>query len=78
MLVTTAVSEPVVGGVVNETVKLVAVAALTIPTAPLLNVTLLFAAVVEKLLPLMAIVGAYELRFAAFDVTTGAKTTSAT
>lgn len=53
-VVTMAVKGPAVSGkVVNVTERLVAVAELTVPTAPLLNVTVLFAAVVSKPIPLM-------------------------
>ena len=52
-VVTTAVSGPAIGlpFVVNSTVSLVAVAAVTVPTAPELNATVLLANVVLKPLP---------------------------
>ncbi len=51
---TTAVILPeAVGGVVRRTVRDVAVAAVTVPEAPLLNVTELFAAVVSNPNPVM-------------------------
>ena len=53
-VVTMAVKGPAVTGkVVNVMERLVAVAELTVPTAPLLKVTLLLAAVVSKPIPLM-------------------------
>ena len=42
-----------VGGVETDTVKLVSVATVTVPTAPLLNATVLLLAVVSKPNPLM-------------------------
>src|SRR5262249_39717707 len=52
---TIAVRFPAVGGVLNDTVNWFAMAFVTVPVAPRLNVTVLFAAVVEKLVPLMMI-----------------------
>ena len=53
-VVTTAVRLPAVVGLVeNVTVSEVAVAAVTVPTAPLLKTTVLLAAVVSKPKPLM-------------------------
>lgn len=51
MVVTTAVRLPAEGLVENVTVKDVSVAAVTVPIAPLLNSTLLLAAVVLKPVP---------------------------
>jgi len=77
--VTFAVKLPVeVGCVENVTVNCVAVAAVTVPTAPRLNATVLFAAVVEKFVPAMVNVGAFCARFAVLAVTVGAATTVAT
>lgn len=53
-VVTTAVSNPAVVGLVeNETVSEVAVAAVTVPTAPLLRVTVLLLAVLSNPKPLI-------------------------
>ncbi len=58
-MVTTAVRLPAVVGLVeNVTVSAVEVAAVTVPTAPLLNVTVLLAAVGSKPKPLIVIRGA--------------------
>ena len=48
-----------VGGVENVTVNWVAVAAVTLPTAPRLKTTVLLAGVAEKFVPLMTIDGAF-------------------
>lgn len=61
----------VVGFVENVTVRAVAVAVVTVPTAPLLRVTVLFDAVVSKPNPLIVIVDAFAPRFAVLAVTTG-------
>ena len=62
----------VTGRVVNVMERLVAVAELTVPTAPLLNVTVLFAAVVSKPIPLMVRVFVLALiLFEVSAVTTG-------
>lgn len=53
---TTAVSKPADGLVVSKTVSVVAVEAITVPTAPLFSVTELFAAVVSKPFPVTVIV----------------------
>src|SRR5436853_446526 len=72
-VVTTAVRLPAADGwVENVTVNDVAVAAVTVPTAPLLNVTVLCAVVVSKPKPLIVIVAALAARFAALMVTAGA------
>ena len=78
--VTLAFSAPVeLGSVENVTVNCVAVAAVTVPTAPsVVNDTALFAGVVEKLVPVMIIVGAFRARFALLVVIVGAATTAAT
>ncbi len=56
LVVTTAVRLPAAGLTENVTVSCVAVAEVTVPTAPLLNVTVLLAAVVLKPVPAMVIV----------------------
>ena len=60
-----------VGFVERVTVSTVAVAVVTVPTAPLLRVTVLFEAVVSKPNPLIVIVEAFAARFAVLAVTTG-------
>ncbi len=71
-VVTTAVSSPAdVGLVENVTVSEVAVAAVTVPAAPLLNTTLLLAAVALNPNPLMVTVLALAARFDVLVVTTG-------
>ncbi len=62
----------------NVTVSDVAVAAVTVPTAPLLNVTTLLAAVVLKLVPAIVSVAALGARLAVLDVTVGAVTLATT
>ncbi len=70
--VTTAVKSPaLVGLVVKVTVKDVAVAAVTVPAAPLLNVTLLLAAVKSKPEPLIVMVLESAARLLTLLVTTG-------
>ena len=73
LVVTMAVKLPAeVGAVVRFTVSVVAVAALTVPTAPLLKTTVLLAAVVENPLPVIVILLAFAARRAVvFVVTTG-------
>ena len=72
LVVTTAVKEPAVVGLVPRvTVKVVAVAVVTVPTAPLSKVTVLSAAVVLKPKPLMVIVEALADRLEILLVTTG-------
>ncbi len=71
LTVTTAVKLPALGLVENVTVSVVAVAAVTLPTAPLLNVTVLLAAVVLKPKPLMVIVVAVSASDVVACVTTG-------
>ena len=67
------------GCVVNVTVSCVAVAAVTVPTAPnAVNVTVLFAGVVEKFVPVRRIVGAFCARFDVFAISVGAGTMVAT
>ena len=56
LVVTTAVKLPAAGLVENVTVSEVAVALVTVPTAPLLNTTVLFAAVVLKPVPAIVMV----------------------
>lgn len=72
MVVTTAVKFPAVGLVDNVTLSDVAVAEVTVPTAPLLNTTVLSEAVVSKPVPAMAIVFAVVAKFAVLKVTAGA------
>ena len=59
-VVTTAVKLPAAGFVENVTVSDVEVAAVTVPTAPLLNTTVLLPAVALKPAPVMVTVGAVE------------------
>ncbi len=72
-VVTIAVKVPAVAGsVVKVMERLVAVAESTVPTAPLLKVTVLFAAVVSKPIPLMVRVFVFAVMlFAVSAVTTG-------
>ena len=60
------------GGVVKVTVNEVVVALATVPTAPLLKVTVLFGAVVSNPVPAMVIVVALFARLFVFEVTMGA------
>ena len=60
-----------VGFVESVTVSTVAVAVVTVPTAPLLSVTVLLAAVVSKPKPLIVMVAALATTFALLVVTTG-------
>ncbi len=70
--VTTAVRLPALVGLVEKvTVSEVAVAAVTVPTAPLLKTTVLLAAVKSKPKPLMVMVLASAARSAALVVMTG-------
>src|SRR5262249_9282294 len=69
--VTTAVRLPTDGWVLNVTVNWVALAAVTVPTAPRLKLTLLLAGVLEKPNPLMVSVVALVARLAVLMVTTG-------
>ena len=79
MEVTTAVSLPMAEGwVLKVTVSEVAVAAVTVPTAPSLKTTALPAAVGEKLVPEMVRVGALIARLTVLKVTVGAATMVAT
>ena len=72
LVVTTAVKLPTeVGFVSIRTVSDVAVAAVTVPTAPLLKVTVFLAKVVSNPAPLMTMVAAPAERAAVLDVTTG-------
>lgn len=71
-VVTTAVKLPIVAGEVsNPTVIEVAVEEMTVPTAPLLNETVLLAAVVSKPRPAITTVAAFAARLAVLLVTTG-------
>lgn len=72
MVVTTAVRLPIdVGFVEKVTVSSVAVAVVTVPTAPLLKVTELLAAVVSKPVPAIVIVVALAPKAAVLLVTVG-------
>ncbi len=68
---TTAVRFPALGLVENVTVKVVAVAAVTVPTAPLLNTTVLLPAVVLNPKPRIVMVMAVEEMAAVLTVTEG-------
>ena len=73
MVETTAVSAPtLVGCVESVTVNEVAVAALTVPTAPLLKTTLLLPGVVSKPVPLIVTDVSVTLRLVVTAVTVGA------
>lgn len=72
LVVTTAVRFPRdVGRVVRFTVRVVAVAAVTVPAAPKLKTTVLFADVVSKPNPVIVTAVAFAPRFAVLAVTTG-------
>lgn len=72
LVVTTAVKLPIEVGLVEKvTVSEVAVAAVTVPTPPLLNVTVLLAKVVSKPVPAIVIVAALAPRAAVLLVTVG-------
>jgi hypothetical protein len=72
LVVTTAVRFPTVVGLVEKvTVSKLAVAVVTVPTTPLLKVTVLFAAVEENPNPLIVIVAEFAPRFAVLLVMTG-------
>jgi len=72
LVVTTAVKLPTAVGFVSIlTVSVVAVAAVTTPTAPLLNKTVFREKVVSKPKPLMTMLAAPAERLAMLDVTTG-------
>lgn len=73
MVVTTAVKLPAVCGLVeNVTISEVAVAVVTVPTAPLLKVTVLFAATVLKPAPVIVTVDALASNEVVVAVTAGA------
>lgn len=74
LVVTIAVKLPAVGLVERVIVKVVAVAAVAVPTAPLLNVTVLLAMVVSKPVPLIVISDASAAKFEVAAVTFGATT----
>lgn len=78
LTVTIAVRLPALGFVENVTVSEVEVAAVTLPTAPLLNVTTLLANVVLKFVPAIVIEVALGARLAVLDVTVGAVTVATT
>lgn len=70
--VTTTVKSPAACGFVEKvTVSVVAVAAVTVPTAPLLKTTLVFAALVSKPNPLIVMVSALASKSLLLLVTTG-------
>ena len=72
LVVTIAVRLPTAVGFVEKvTVSDVAVAAVTVPAAPLLSTTVLFAAVVEKPNPLIVTVVALNGKLVVLTVTTG-------
>ena len=71
MVVTVALRIPAMGLVVIETVREVAVASEMAPTAPLLNATVLLAAVVSKPEPLIVSVVRLAARLVVAVVTTG-------
>ena len=73
-VLTIAVNGPAAGLIEKAIVKAVAVADVTVPTAPLLNATVLLAAVEENPDPLMVIVAALAARLAAAVVTLGLTT----
>jgi len=73
LVVTIAVKLPAAGRVENVTVNAVAVALVTVPTAPLLNTTLLFNAVVSNPVPAMVTVVKFAAKSDVFKVTVGAK-----
>lgn len=73
LLVTIAVRLPIeVGFVENVTKREVAVAVVTVPTAPLLKTTVLFAATVSNPKPVMVTVDAFAPKADVLVVTTGA------
>ena len=71
LVVTTTVSVPADGFVLKETVKEVAVAAVTVPIAPLLNATVLLDAVVSKPEPLIVSVATLAATLEVLIVATG-------
>jgi hypothetical protein len=77
-VVITAVKLPAFGLVLNVTVSAVAVAAVTVPMAPLLNSTVLLAAVVSKPVPLMVSVVALANKLAVLAVIVGVVTAATT
>ncbi len=74
LTVTIAVRLPALGAVEKLTVSEVAVAEVTVPTAPLLNVTTLFSAVVLKFVPAIVKVAVLAVKLAVLAVTVGAVT----
>lgn len=74
MVVTDTLRAPALGLVEKVTVIEVAVAAVTVPTAPLLNTTVLFAAVVLKPKPLICRVVVAAVIAVVADVTIGVTT----
>lgn len=71
MVVTTAVRFPAIGFVEYVTVSDVEVAAVTVPTAPLLKTTVLLAAVVSKPEPAIVSVEIFAATLVELSVTTG-------
>ena len=79
LVVMTAVKSSAVTGVVEKvTVNVVAVAVVTVPTAPLLKATVLLLGVLSKPKPLMVIVVALAIKSDVLLVTTGAKKATCT
>jgi hypothetical protein len=74
LVVTIAVNLPAVGTVEKEIDNDVAVAAVTVPTAPLLKTTVLLPAVVLKPVPAMVIVVVPKAKLEELCVTTGRTT----
>lgn len=72
-VVTIAVKLPAAGRVEKVTVKAVDVAFVTVPTAPLLNTTRLFRAVVSKPVPAMVTVLESAAKLDVLKVTVGAR-----
>ena len=66
------------GGVIKEIISWVEVAAVTIPTAPRLSATVLFAEMGIKLVPVMVSVVAVVVKIAELRVMVGAPTMVAT
>lgn len=71
LTVTMALRRPADGRLVSRTVREVVLAAITVPTAPLLSVTVLFAAVASKPAPAIAIVVGFSASTVLLNVTVG-------
>jgi len=78
LVVTIAVKLPATGDVENVTVNAVDVAVVMVPTAPLLNTTLLFNAVVSNPVPAIVIVVEFAAKLVELTVTVGAKVATRT